>query len=64
MGVAASGKCRILITMRFKVQQKGGHQGTKNSMSALQVQGRHAFGTKGKIYITDFVALLKIIFFS
>ncbi|MFZ3156177.1 MAG: hypothetical protein WA124_01580, partial [Smithella sp.] len=30
--------------------------------SALQAQGRRAFERKREIYITDFVALLKIIF--
>ncbi len=29
MGIAASGKYRILITIRFKVQQKGELQGSK-----------------------------------
>ncbi|MFZ2396385.1 MAG: hypothetical protein WAW09_08890, partial [Smithella sp.] len=32
------------------------------STSALQAQGRRAFERKREIYITDFVALLKIIF--
>jgi hypothetical protein len=44
MGVAASGKCRILITMRFKVQQKGEHRGSKPA----RLPCRHKVGVRLK----------------
>jgi len=59
MGVAASGKCRILITMRFKVQQKWAPGKHTIGTSARQMQGRRAFKRKRKFYFTDIVALLK-----
>jgi len=63
MGVAApSGKCRILITMRFKVQQKGEHQGTKNSTTASQAQGRRASQKRSEFYFTEIITFLKMLF--
>ncbi len=63
MGVAASGKCRILITMRFKANKKWAPE-KQNSTSVRQAQGRRALERKCKVYTADFVALLKMLFFS
>lgn len=64
MGVAEIDKCRILITMRFKVQPRWAQENQNTGTSVSQVQGRRASEKKCKIYFLDIVVLLKINFFS